>query len=301
METQLSFSTPARGGSTLDWRSVQGRIAASTRTCSYDRAGYGFSDPSARPADARDAVDDLHRLVAAAKLGRPVILVGHSNGGLYASLYGETYPADTGGMVLVDPGFPGQQNYDAYGLSRAKAAELKAWTTSLVSKAAKCVRLAKAGALTTKHAGDNGCLDDPPNPDLAIHRTLDQQYASVAYQEANLSEFESSFAAIGGTTADDREMSLSPHALGAIPLIVLTASRHAAPISDFTPEDQAMFYSVWKHAHVRVAALSTAGRNVVVGGTGHFIQTDQPAAVVRAVEQVVDTVRHAQGAITPHD
>ena len=32
------------GDDMLDWRFVQPRVAKFTRVCSYDRAGYGFSD-----------------------------------------------------------------------------------------------------------------------------------------------------------------------------------------------------------------------------------------------------------------
>lgn len=279
------------GGSTLDWRDVQRPIARLTRTCSYDRAGYGFSDPATRPSDARNAVDDVHRLIAAAGLGSAIVMVGHSNGGMYATLHAETYPRDVGGLVLVDPGFPGQQDYGSYGLGGGRAAELGAWTAGLVAKVARCVADAQAATLGLGGPQDARCLDDPPNRDPAIHRVLDRQYASVAYQQANLSEFRSSFATTNGITVDDREMPAPLRTLGGMPLVVLTASRHAAPVADFTGEDQAAFYAVWKLAHDRLAALSSAGVNIVVPDSGHFIQDDQPGAVVQAVTRVVGRLR----------
>ena len=45
-------------------------------------------------SDAISAVDDLHQLVIYAHLSRPLILVGHSDGGMYAARYAETYPND---------------------------------------------------------------------------------------------------------------------------------------------------------------------------------------------------------------
>ncbi len=280
------------GGSTVDWRRVQGSLAQSTRTCAYDRAGYGFSDPALRPSDARNAVDDLHRLVAAAGLEGKLVLVGHSNGGLYATLYVETYPAEIGGLVLIDPGYPGQQNYDSYGLGPRQTAGLKAWTAGLVADASRCVVLARAGKLTGDERRPSKCLDDPPNPDPAIHQALDRQYATPAYQEANLSEFQSSFATTDGITTDDREMPSPLHPLTTAKLIVLTASRHPAPASGFTASDQATLYAVWKHAHDRLAALSSTGQNIVVANSGHFIQDDRPDEVLRAVRQVIDALRH---------
>jgi pimeloyl-ACP methyl ester carboxylesterase len=46
---------------------------------------------------------ELHALLRAAGIKSPYILVGHSVGGLIARVYGEQYPKEVAGMVLVDP------------------------------------------------------------------------------------------------------------------------------------------------------------------------------------------------------
>lgn len=63
------------------WRFVQPAMARFTRVCSFDRAGYGFSDPSDRPATAANIVDDLHKALAKADLRPPYVLVGQSAAG----------------------------------------------------------------------------------------------------------------------------------------------------------------------------------------------------------------------------
>jgi len=59
------------GDGTKAWGLVQSVIAAHTRACSYDRAGLGFSDPSARPGTNANSVDGLHRLLHAAGIKPP--------------------------------------------------------------------------------------------------------------------------------------------------------------------------------------------------------------------------------------
>jgi pimeloyl-ACP methyl ester carboxylesterase len=83
---------------------VQGPLAKDTRVCSYDRANVpgGSSDPAPKPQTARDIVRDLHRALRAAKVPRPYVLAGFSNGGLYARLFATTHPRDVVGLVLVD-------------------------------------------------------------------------------------------------------------------------------------------------------------------------------------------------------
>jgi pimeloyl-ACP methyl ester carboxylesterase len=90
------------GGETVDWAPVQPVTAGHTQACSYDRAGLGFSDPGKRSSDSVNIVDDLHRLLTAAALKPPYVLVGASYGGMNVRLYADTYPAEVVGMVLVD-------------------------------------------------------------------------------------------------------------------------------------------------------------------------------------------------------
>lgn len=78
---------------TSAWARVQPAIAAHTRVCSYDRAGLGYSDAGRRPADSANIVDDLHRLLNAASIRSPYILVGHSMGGMHVRLYADSYPS----------------------------------------------------------------------------------------------------------------------------------------------------------------------------------------------------------------
>jgi pimeloyl-ACP methyl ester carboxylesterase len=279
------------GGGTHSWRFVQAAIARHTTACSYDRAGYGFSDPAATTSDARNAVTDLHNLVVQARLPKPLILVGHSNGGIYAVLYAETYLRDLAGMVLVDPGFTGQQDFGAYGLSAKKAAELQRGNEQWIEFARNCLTLAKSGDLSRSKNTSSPCLDNPPSPDPQLHQALNIIESKPAFNEAQLSEFENTFLMTAGSTVNDREVPINPGALGDLPLIVLTASRHPAAPADFTAQDQAKYYVYWKKGHDRLAALSSNGRNLVVSDSGHFIQTDQPATVVRYVLQLVEHSR----------
>ncbi len=82
-------------------------LAKRTLTCAYDRLGTGQSDP---PTDRRrtidDVVADLHRLLDAAEVPGPYLLVGQSLGGNVAHHYAGRYPARIAGVVLLDVGLP---------------------------------------------------------------------------------------------------------------------------------------------------------------------------------------------------
>jgi pimeloyl-ACP methyl ester carboxylesterase len=91
------------GDGMMVWTFVQPVVAAKTRACAYDRAGLDFSDPSPEPRTSANIVDDLHRLLRAAHIKPPYVLVGHSLGGMNVKLYAETYLSEVAGLVFVDP------------------------------------------------------------------------------------------------------------------------------------------------------------------------------------------------------
>src|SRR5256885_1550156 len=89
------------------WSSVRlssaDAVAEFTRACSYDRAGYGFSDDGPRPRTSRACVEELRALLRAAKVPAPYVLVGHSFGSHNVRLYAAMHPDEVAGIVLVDP------------------------------------------------------------------------------------------------------------------------------------------------------------------------------------------------------
>src|SRR5437588_5210224 len=90
------------GETSLDWSKVQPAVARFTRVCSYDRAGYGWSDTGPGPRTSQQIVQELHLLLMHAQISGPYLLVGHSLGGLNMRLYAYRYPAEVAGMVLLD-------------------------------------------------------------------------------------------------------------------------------------------------------------------------------------------------------
>lgn len=90
-------------GFSADWGAVQ-QMATQRgwRSCAYDRAGMGFSDPAPGPRDALTVTADLERLLKTAGESGPYILVGHSMAGLYLPLFAQRYPDQVAGLVYVD-------------------------------------------------------------------------------------------------------------------------------------------------------------------------------------------------------
>jgi pimeloyl-ACP methyl ester carboxylesterase len=90
-------------GCAADWTVVQEKLAArGLRSVAYDRAGLGHSDAGPEPRDGRAINDDLEALLGALGETGPILLVGHSMGGLMVRLFALERERPLAGLVLVD-------------------------------------------------------------------------------------------------------------------------------------------------------------------------------------------------------
>lgn len=92
-------------------RPVQPALAESAYTCVYDRPGLGSSGAlaDASPRTVADAVEDLHALLGRLSPDHPVLLVGHSMGGLIAYEYARAHRSRMAGLVLLDATHPDER------------------------------------------------------------------------------------------------------------------------------------------------------------------------------------------------
>lgn len=94
------------GATYLDWYLVQPELAKLTRVCSYDRAGYGWSEPSPRNRIPSLMADELHSALHAAGENSPYVLVGHSFGAMDAIMFAHKFSNEVTALVLVDGSTP---------------------------------------------------------------------------------------------------------------------------------------------------------------------------------------------------
>jgi alpha/beta hydrolase fold len=106
---RLHLSCEGTGGTTVvleyghqvsyfDWSRVQPEVAKFTRVCFYDRAGYGWSDPSARSRVPSVMADELHTLLHAAGEQPPFVLVAHSFGSYNAVMFAHQFPGEVSAL-----------------------------------------------------------------------------------------------------------------------------------------------------------------------------------------------------------
>src|SRR5215207_106820 len=89
------------------WSRVQPEAAKTTRVCTYDRAGMGYSEAGSLPRTAEHFAKELHILLQHAAIPGLYVLVGHSMGGAPVRVFAHTYAAEVAGVVLIESMNPG--------------------------------------------------------------------------------------------------------------------------------------------------------------------------------------------------
>lgn len=283
------------GGSdwSVVWALVQPVVAKQARACAYDRAGLGYSDPAPGPRSPIAIVEDLHALVSAAGLKRPLVLVGHSLGGFNMKLYAALYPEDVAGLVLVDPAderlWARTRPWvvEKYGATLAARSELldQRFLGSLVERYRDCAAAARPNGLDPASPMYRRC-SDPVRPQLGPAITAARQAVQVtpAYQAAQAEEIASS---VYGTDQADPvyERLFQPRMFGTKPLVVLTheEERSTEPLDELGREQGLAL-------HRETARLSSRGQHRVVPASGHYVQLDQPGVVITAIQEVLGSL-----------
>lgn len=232
---------------------AQDLIASFAHVCIYDRAGFGWSDPVAGPRTHVDMVTDLHKLVEKMELKRPLVLAGHSMGGLIARLYAKTYPDDVAAMVLIEA------SPESYIYGPGTADERKTIVAAI-------------------DAGLTNVKEDTPVIAMAAGTPYEVQ---MAFTPSILRTVKQEYQAID-LVPESFRMANGYGNFGNKPLIIIRRGKTASPPSD---QDEQ-----WRKVQESMASLSTNSSIIVAEKSGHVVPYDEPAVVAEAVKEVLAKV-----------
>jgi pimeloyl-ACP methyl ester carboxylesterase len=278
----------ALGGSSLSWTLTQPAIAALTRCCTYDRAGFGWSDAGPLPRTAGRVADELHALLECAAVPPPYILVGHSFGALVGRLFAARHPGQVAGIVLIEPAVPEDwidptperrlliargTRLCRYGSWAARAGIARVVASLVTGGAIGAARIiVKVVTRGKLRRADEEILSPIWKLPADVRATLLEMWTQPAF-----------FEALGGQiaciTESAAEVMREANAdLGDWPFVVMTAAT----------ADEARL-----KADACLAARARRGRHILVPDSGHWIPLDAPQAVVDVVTSMVRESAHA--------
>ena len=263
----------------LGWKFVQPDVAKFTRVCSYDRAGYGWSDPppATAPRTSLQIAKELHALLQNASVPPPYVLVGHSLGGYNIRVYNAQYPGEVAGAVFVDSSHEDQVQNMPPSMKKLMEAQTKSsgWKMTLLSLALH------TGMVRLMLRNEAKQLQWPPDF-VEEMEYLQCREAFIETSAAELNSFEES-----------ANQTRNSGNFGDKPLVVLTAGK-IVDVPGLPKKDMEEFQQAWIHKlQPQLARLSTRGRQAIVPNSDHMIPMEQPQAVVEATREVVQMATRA--------
>jgi pimeloyl-ACP methyl ester carboxylesterase len=254
-------------GSYLDWYFVQPEVARSTRVCSWDRSGYGWSDRSAKPQVPSVIAEELHNLLERAGEKPPFVLVGHSLGAFDVRMYAHLYPEQVAGIVLVDGAIPDEDipftwrsrwqlkllQYTApFGLPRWRS-----WCTG----GPEAIRPMKRAFSCSSR----------------VFRAHYEQWSVFPQSAAEVRKLRS---------------------MGDLPLVVISRDPRRSAKTDGSV---LAYEQHWEQQQQELLRLSSRATYIIAAGSGHSVPLDRPDVVIEAIRKIIAQANTKDNGLTTKD
>ncbi len=284
------------GDFSVVWSLVQPLVQTHTRVCSYDRAGYAWSEPGKQPRTFAQIAFELHAALAQVHAPPPYILVGQSYGGLLVRGFADEYRPEIAGMVLVDAvhedqrvvygGQPHRIRDSATG-RHFPAPDVEVDTALMASMRDSIVHYSVAPL-------------EPPLDQLPPDARRAWRWAEAQPVFKRTRQSETDWSPEEMARMHDRRLTTRA-SLGALPLIVLarTNGGYASGMSisaDSLERER-------RNLMTDLARLSSNGTLVYAPHSGHNVHLEDPQLVTQSILKLADRARSAaaasKGARTP--
>ena len=241
------------GGFSLEWSRVQNVLARRTRVCSYDRAGYGWSDLGPLPRTSERITRELHTLLERAGVAGPYIIAGHSFGGYNAQLFARNYPDQTAGLVLIESSHPDQ-------IERLPGPE--------------------PGTVKRVRPGSNSYVVSWffPHPNFPDENALMAQRIMQSWQHKMTWREEMTVFSVSAKQVK------ASRPMPEVPVLVLTRGRSFWPGYSNGDETE----RVWMELQDELSQLGANPVHLIAERSGHVIHLDQPGIVITAVQTMLN-------------
>jgi len=266
------------GDDSMIWGKVQPVLSRETRVCSYDRAGFGWSDSRQGIRDSNAISSELHGLLKESGITGPIILMGHSIAGIHMREYEARYPEGVKGIVFLDGSTPLQDDRFPTSLrdEEKKYYEKMPWYKFLTIIGVARVR--------------GQCSQVDPG--------FEEYAAWIKADSCNPRQFTAIQAELAGIQRSGEETArLGP--FGDLPILILSQDPDKQT-EELPPALSRQVSTIWNGMQEDIKKLSTRSRRIIAKGSTHYIQVDRPELVDREVANFLQVVRGQAAPSSPY-
>ena len=248
------------------------------RVCIYDRAGYGWSDPSPYPRHSQQIVQELDALLTQAKIEPPYILIGDSFGSFNVRLYAHLFPEKVVGLVLTDGLHDQEIRQMPIALQGLKLFFISGFVMSIFGAILGIIRLLSVVGVFEWLKPELRRVS--PQALAWVKRSFyrPQHWLTMGREIINLSK-----SAQQVSVAQD---------LGSLPIVSIKASSFFKPSlwTFLIPLKSAN--QLREKMHRALSHLSTNYQQIEAPQSGHFVWLDQPHIMVEAVKMLLEQLEN---------
>ncbi len=247
----------------LAWDRIATTISTKTKACYYDRAGYGWSDTASGVRNIPALSRDIAAVIDFLSPEAPVLLAGHSVGGVIVRHYANQHPNRIAAMIWVDSSHE-EQNARVPGFAASPPNDWR-------ERYGAFIGLARFNAEKLV----------PPFPWLAEddRARLIETASTAKFHRARLREGDA------WRAMTPLPLSTYDYDFADIPILLLSQD------TTITDQDDAAATArkkIWAQLQSELAALSAHSSLTIVENTGHHIPILAPNAVTKAVITLID-------------
>ncbi|WP_411333148.1 alpha/beta fold hydrolase [Metabacillus indicus] len=255
-----------------DWKNIQVELSKYTQVLTYDRAGYGYSDSPEDGFSVDSTIQDLYTVLEKTEIKGPILLIGHSAGGIYTRHFAERYPEKVAGMVLVDA-------RNEFFAEQAEAYNDVFFETQDQTMNGLLARIGLVRLLGEKMFSDKAPEFLSPAKYVQVH--WDVPFFSVMNEEI-------------------KQMNILERRLAETiplrdkPLAVITPEKPdmQAKAMGFTELEGKKLEEKWLEAQQNLTSLSNNSELIKISDSSHSIMHDQPEMLVAAILSVAEKIKN---------
>ncbi|WP_242224104.1 alpha/beta hydrolase [Bacillus cereus group sp. BfR-BA-01380] len=259
-----------------NWIEVANELSPYYKVVLFHRPGYGTSELNERERTTEQTAYELRELLRVLHIQQPIILVGHSYGGLCVQHFTMLYPEQVTALVLVDSTSMNLHRLDELDLPTLDE------TDSDEKWIEKCLYYADLNTAQLKQEVCPKLTAAQTTLPVEIQKLLLAFPISPALYKAVSSEI----IHWKDCAQKMKSMQLFPN----VPLIIIGRDAHHSiqqVVQDGIPyEEAAALETVWQELIHEQTTLSKQSQFVVAANSGHSIEIDRPDIVIEAIKNL---------------
>ncbi|KGI85427.1 alpha/beta fold hydrolase [Exiguobacterium sp. s28] len=271
------------GCSFEEWHEVTEKLSAMNRVILYHRPGIGRSEQSQGERNTEATVRDLKELLHILRIDEPVILLGHSYGGLCAQHFAKRYPSDVAALVLVDS--------TSHDLERLDTLDLPIMNEGASDE--EWLKQCEAYAEQTESALTRRIQTVLTPNQLKLPSDVQAELIQF-FQRPNL--YKTMIDEVKNWHADARFIKQLGN-LGVMPLYVIGRDAdhevEQGMLNGFPESELRLLEATWHQLIREQTMLSTTSKLVIAEQASHAIHLDRPDVIIAVVEEHIDQMTQA--------